>query len=144
LYFSDQTWAGGVVFNFQSDPVRAFLIDNVRFLVTEYRADGFRFDEVSVIDRHSYGRGWDFCQDSPARCGTIIRRHYSMPNTGTSTLVVKERADAARLSLDDDRWTAPRDSSLAAGRQRLARARCPWPTRPRRSGSTTSAIAGAA
>lgn len=71
LYFTDQTWAGGVVFNFQLDPVRAFLIDNVRFLITEYRADGFRFDEVSVIDHHGYGHGWSFCQDLT---GTV--RHY--------------------------------------------------------------------
>jgi 1,4-alpha-glucan branching enzyme len=63
LYFSDKTWAGGVVFNFQSDPVRAFLIDNARFFVDEYRVDGLRFDEVSVIDHNGYGRGWDFCQD---------------------------------------------------------------------------------
>jgi 1,4-alpha-glucan branching enzyme len=62
LYFSDRTWAGGVVFNFWSDPVRAFLIDNAKFLLDEYRADGLRFDEVSVIDRESHGRGWDFCQ----------------------------------------------------------------------------------
>ncbi len=62
LYFSDKTWAGGVVFNFQSDPVRAFLIDNATCLLDEYRVDGFRFDEVSVIDHNSYGRGWDFCQ----------------------------------------------------------------------------------
>lgn len=63
LYFSDRTWAGGVVFNFQSDPVRAFLIDNAKFLIDEYRIDGMRLDEVSVIDRNGYGRGWDFCQD---------------------------------------------------------------------------------
>jgi 1,4-alpha-glucan branching enzyme len=62
LYFSDRTWASGVVFNFQSDPVRAFLIDNATFYLDEYRVDGFRFDEVSVIDHQSYGRGWDFCQ----------------------------------------------------------------------------------
>ena len=62
LYFSDKTWAGGVVFNFQSDPVRQFLIDNAKFYLHEYRVDGFRFDEVSVIDHNSYGRGWDFCQ----------------------------------------------------------------------------------
>jgi 1,4-alpha-glucan branching enzyme len=62
LYFSDRTWAGGVVFNFHSDPVRAFLIDNAKFFLDEYRADGIRFDEVSVIDHESHGRGWDFCQ----------------------------------------------------------------------------------
>lgn len=71
LYFSDKTWAGGVVFNFQSDPVRSFLIDNTRFYLDEYRVDGFRFDEVSVIDRESYGRGWDFCQ----ALTTTLRAH---------------------------------------------------------------------
>jgi 1,4-alpha-glucan branching enzyme len=71
LYFSDRTWAGGVVFNFQSDPVRDFLISNAAFLLDEYRADGFRFDEISVLDRNSYGRGWDFCQ---ALTGTLRAR----------------------------------------------------------------------
>jgi 1,4-alpha-glucan branching enzyme len=62
LFFSDRTWAGGNVFDFQSDPVRQFLIDNARFFLDEYRVDGFRYDEVSVIDVNGYGRGWDFCQ----------------------------------------------------------------------------------
>jgi 1,4-alpha-glucan branching enzyme len=62
LYFSDQGWAGGDVFNFASDGVRQFLIDNARSYLDEYRVDGFRFDEVSVIDASGYGRGWDFCQ----------------------------------------------------------------------------------
>lgn len=76
LYFSDSTWAGGDVFNFGSDPVRAFLIDNARFFLDEFRVDGFRFDEVSVIDREGHDeqghqRGWDFCQ---ALTGTL-RQH---------------------------------------------------------------------
>lgn len=62
LYFSDRGWAGGHVFNLGSDGVRQFLIDNGRFFLDEYRVDGFRFDEVSVIDKNGYGRGWDFCQ----------------------------------------------------------------------------------
>ncbi len=61
-FFSDRGWAGGHVFNFTSDGVRQFLIDNARFYLDEYRVDGFRFDEVSVIDENGYGRGWDFCQ----------------------------------------------------------------------------------
>ncbi len=63
LYFSDKTWAGGNVFNFESEGVPRFLIDNAKFLLDEFRADGFRFDEVSVIDRESHrGSGWSFCQ----------------------------------------------------------------------------------
>jgi 1,4-alpha-glucan branching enzyme len=74
LYFSDQTWAGGVVFNFAPPGVRSFLIDNVGFLVNEYHVNGFRFDEVSVIDRHGYGHGWGFCQDLTA---TVRHQHPS-------------------------------------------------------------------
>jgi len=95
LYFSDRTWAGGVVFNFQSDPVRAFLIDNATFLLDEYRADGFRFDEVSVIDRNGYGRGWDFCQALTGtlrahRPGALLHAEYWNVNPW----IVKEPGDS--------------------------------------------------
>jgi 1,4-alpha-glucan branching enzyme len=68
LFFSDRGWAGGNVFNFTADGVRQFLIDNAKFYLDEYRVDGFRFDEVSIIDQNGYGRGWDFCQ---ALTGTL-------------------------------------------------------------------------
>ena len=60
LYFTDQGWAGGLVFDFQESSVRQFLIENARFYIDEYHADGFRYDEVTVIDRFG---GWRFCQD---------------------------------------------------------------------------------
>lgn len=60
LYFTDQGWAGGLVFAYWNDAVRQFLIDNAGFFLTEYHVDGFRYDEVSVIDDHG---GWRFCQD---------------------------------------------------------------------------------
>ncbi len=60
LYFTDQGWAGGLVFAYWNDAVRQFLIDNAVFYLMEYHADGFRYDEVSVIDSHG---GWRFCQD---------------------------------------------------------------------------------
>jgi 1,4-alpha-glucan branching enzyme len=60
LYFTDQGWAGGLVFAYWNAPVRQFLIDNAIFYCREFHADGLRYDEVSVIDR--YG-GWHFCQD---------------------------------------------------------------------------------
>jgi glycosidase len=93
LYFSDQTWAGGVVFNFQSDPVRAFLIDNAKFFLDEYRSDGLRFDEVSVIDHNR--RGWDFCQAltqtlRSQRPSALLHAEYWSVNSW----IVKEREDA--------------------------------------------------
>jgi 1,4-alpha-glucan branching enzyme len=59
LYFTDQGWAGGQVFAYWNDDVKQFLIDNAKFLYQEYRIDGIRFDEVSVMDRFG---GWQTCQ----------------------------------------------------------------------------------
>lgn len=59
LYFTDQGWAGGLIFAYWNPAVRQFLIDNASFLLTEYHIDGFRYDEVSVIDDHG---GWHFFQ----------------------------------------------------------------------------------
>lgn len=60
LYFSDRGWAGGLSFRYWDAPVSDFLIQNSKFLLNEYHVDGFRFDEVSVIDNHG---GWFFSQD---------------------------------------------------------------------------------
>lgn len=60
LYFTDAGWAGGLVYDYQKQEVRQFLIDNARFFLEEYHIDGIRYDEVTVIDRHG---GWFFCQD---------------------------------------------------------------------------------
>jgi 1,4-alpha-glucan branching enzyme len=60
LYFSGEEWAGGKVFDFKRPEVREFLIENATMFLTEYHADGLRFDEVGVIDDKG---GWDFCQD---------------------------------------------------------------------------------
>jgi 1,4-alpha-glucan branching enzyme len=60
LYFTDQGWAGGLVFAFWKREVRQFLIGNATFYLDEFHADGFRYDEVTVIDRFG---GWPFCQD---------------------------------------------------------------------------------
>jgi 1,4-alpha-glucan branching enzyme len=59
LYFTDKGWAGGLVFAYWNDGVRQVLIDNAKFFLDEFHVDGFRYDEVSVIDRFG---GWHFCQ----------------------------------------------------------------------------------
>ena len=63
LYFTDKGHAGGLVFDFAKPEVRDFLIQNARFFLDEYRVDGFRYDQVSVIDRDGTPQGWRFCQD---------------------------------------------------------------------------------
>ena len=59
LYFTDQGWAGGLAFAYWNNNVKQFLVDNARSFYEEYRIDGFRFDEVSVMDRFG---GWPTCQ----------------------------------------------------------------------------------
>ena len=59
LYFTDQGWAGGLVFAYWNQTVRQFIVDNARFFLEEFHVDGFRYDEVSVIDRFG---GWRLCQ----------------------------------------------------------------------------------
>jgi 1,4-alpha-glucan branching enzyme len=60
LYFTDQGWAGGLVFAYGKREVCKFLIDNACFFFDEYHVDGYRFDEVTVIDSHG---GWSFLQN---------------------------------------------------------------------------------
>ena len=73
LYFTDQGWAGGLVFAYWKKGVRQFLIDNAKFFVEEYHIDGIRYDEVSVIDRFG---GWHFCQELT---GTVRSVRPSIP-----------------------------------------------------------------
>jgi 1,4-alpha-glucan branching enzyme len=59
LFFTDQGWAGGEIFAYWNEGVSQFLIDNARFLLTEFRIDGIRYDEVRVIENNG---GRLFCQ----------------------------------------------------------------------------------
>lgn len=63
LYFTDVGHAGGLVFDFAKPEVRDFLILNAKFYLDEYHVDGFRYDQVSVIDHDGAPHGWAFCQD---------------------------------------------------------------------------------
>ena len=62
LYFTDRGWAGGLVFAYWKNEVKQFLIDNALFYLDEYHADGFRYDEVSVIRNEGGEHGWLFCR----------------------------------------------------------------------------------
>jgi 1,4-alpha-glucan branching enzyme len=91
LYFTDQGWAGGLVFAYWNGDVRQFLIDNAKYLYEEYRIDGLRFDEVSVMDRFG---GWATCQDltaalRAAKPGAIQIAEYWPVNSW----VVRDRRD---------------------------------------------------
>jgi 1,4-alpha-glucan branching enzyme len=68
LYFNRNEWAGGQGFDYGAQEVSNFLRDNAQFFLDEYRVDGFRFDEVSVMDRFG---GWGTAQTITDR----LRQH---------------------------------------------------------------------
>ena len=72
LYFTEKGHAGGLVFDFGKPEVRDFLIQNAKFFLDEYRVDGFRHDQVSVIDHDGAPHGWRFCQDLTS----TLRAHH--------------------------------------------------------------------
>jgi 1,4-alpha-glucan branching enzyme len=60
LYFTSQGYVGGLVFAYWNADVRQFLIDNAAFFAEEYHVDGYRYDQVTVIDQFG---GWGLCQN---------------------------------------------------------------------------------
>ncbi len=48
-------------FNYEKNEVLHFLLSNLKFWMTEYHFDGFRFDGVTSMLYHNHGLGSDFC-----------------------------------------------------------------------------------
>ena len=77
LYFTDQDhtgpvfafWEGGE--DDHTRDVQGFLINNARFFLEEYKVDGLRYDQVTVIDQHG---GWFFAQRLSERARELDRR----------------------------------------------------------------------
>jgi 1,4-alpha-glucan branching enzyme len=63
LYFTDQDrGTGGLAFAMWNQDVCRYLLDNARFYIEAFHADGFRFDEVSTLLSTNQASGWAFCR----------------------------------------------------------------------------------
>ncbi len=61
LYFTDvPDGSGGLIFAYWNADIRQFLIDNAAYFLREMHVDGFRFDQVTIIDQNG---GHQFCRD---------------------------------------------------------------------------------
>lgn len=96
LYFTDHGYVGGLIFAYWNAGVRQFLIDNAASYLDEYHVDGFRYDEVTVIDANG---GWGFCQDL----------------TGTVHFLKGRSIHIAEYWRDDQSWAIRPTSSGGAG-----------------------------
>jgi 1,4-alpha-glucan branching enzyme len=93
LYFTNQDHTGPV-FAFWKPEVRQFLIDNAAFFVREYHADGFRYDQVTVIDTLNVGAGWLFCQDLNSTLNDLDPAAINIAEYwGPEPAVVRDRGD---------------------------------------------------
>jgi 1,4-alpha-glucan branching enzyme len=96
LYFTDVGHAGGLVFDFAKPEVRGFLIENAKFFLDEYRIDGLRYDQVSVIDHDGAPQGWRFCQDLTSTLRFHRPRAFDKAEYwGVNPYVVKAPAEGA-------------------------------------------------
>jgi len=66
LYFTSQGFVGGLSFALWNEDVRGFLLNNARFHLQELHADGFRYDEISMLLALNTESGWDFCNELTA------------------------------------------------------------------------------
>jgi 1,4-alpha-glucan branching enzyme len=64
LYFSNQDrGTGGLAFAMWNEDVCGLLLDNAQHYITEFHADGFRYDEISILLSTNQENGWQFCRD---------------------------------------------------------------------------------
>ena len=54
---------GGLSFALWKSDVRQFLLNNAKYYIEEFHADGFRYDEISGLLSMNGDEGWNFCRD---------------------------------------------------------------------------------
>jgi 1,4-alpha-glucan branching enzyme len=75
LYFTDQDrGTGGLAFALWNADVCQFLSDNATHYIEEFHADGFRYDEISILLSTNQGSGWEFCRALTGRLRTLQPR----------------------------------------------------------------------
>jgi len=71
LYFTDQSYSGGLGFALFKQPVGQFLIDNALYLFSEFHVDGLRYDEISQLLNLNANTGHDFCRRITDACRAV-------------------------------------------------------------------------
>jgi 1,4-alpha-glucan branching enzyme len=105
LYFTDQGFVGGLSFAMWNADVRGFLLNNARFHVEELHADGFRYDEISMLLAMNNASGWGFCKEVTAAVRSADRRvlqnaEYWRGEFGAPAALMVTPVDAGGLGFD--------------------------------------------
>jgi len=96
---------GTKCFNYGKDEVIHFLLSNLKFWMTEYHFDGFRFDGVTSMLYHDHGLGVDFNSDA---------KYFSM-NTHTEAITYLQLANELIRQVNPNAITIAEDMSGMPG-----------------------------
>ncbi len=95
---------GTKCFNYAKPEVLHFLLSNLKFWLTEYHFDGFRFDGVTSMLYHNHGLGMDFSAD----------KYFTM-NTDTEAITYLQLANELIREVKPDAVTIAEDMSGMPG-----------------------------
>ena len=98
------TW-GTKCFNYGKDEVIHFLLSNLKFWMTEYHFDGFRFDGITSMLYHDHGLGTDFNDNS---------KYFSV-NTHTEAITYLQLANELIRQVNPNAVTIAEDMSGMPG-----------------------------
>ncbi len=98
------TW-GTKLFNYNKNEVIHFLLSNLKFWMTEYHFDGFRFDGVTSMIYHDHGLGVAF---------TDYSKYFSL-NTDTEAITYLQLANELIKEVNPDAITIAEDMSAMPG-----------------------------
>ncbi len=96
---------GTKLFNYNKNEVLHFLLSNLKFWLTEYRFDGFRFDGVTSMIYHDHGLGTAF---------TDYSKYFSL-NTDTEAITYLQLANALIREVNPNALTIAEDMSAMPG-----------------------------
>lgn len=96
---------GTKLFNYNKNEVIHFLLSNLKYWLTEYRFDGFRFDGVTSMLYHDHGLGTAF---------TDYGKYFSM-NTDTEAVTYLQLANELIREVNPNALTIAEDMSAMPG-----------------------------
>ena len=96
---------GTKLFNYDKNGVIHFLLSNLKFWLTEYRFDGFRFDGVTSMIYHDHGLGTAF---------TDYSKYFSM-NSDTEAVTYLQLANELIREVNPNAITIAEDMSALPG-----------------------------
>ena len=105
LYFTDQGFVGGLAYAMWNADVRGFLHNSTLYHVKELHADGFRYDEISMLLAMNRASGWQFCTEGmiavrQANPRVLQNAEYWPAEYGAPAPLIVTGVDAGGLGCD--------------------------------------------